>query len=259
MPAQTIDVLPRLNIVVPYRDREAHMREFLPHMRAYFARDKQDRNIPYRVTIVEQEKGLPFNRGALKNIGFLLAEADYTCFHDIDYLPLWADYSWTDRPTGIVWFGAETRPVAPGRSPVRVGHDMNIFFGGALLVPNDLFRQVNGYSNDYWGWGYEDMDLMRRFVAAQIPYARRKGTFIALDHDAEGYDLTGALTPGAKSNEALMLAKWTSGAPNAHEGLSSLSYEVLAREELPDPAPERAATYEKVLVRLKPAPGATSS
>jgi N-terminal region of glycosyl transferase group 7 len=106
------DVLPavtrRLHIVVPYRDRETHLRAFLPHMRSYFSWDESGWDIPYWVTIVEQEEGLPFNRGAIKNIGFLLAQdSDYTCFHDIDYLPVSADYSWAESPTGIVWFGAE--------------------------------------------------------------------------------------------------------------------------------------------------------
>jgi hypothetical protein len=61
---------------VPYRAREAHFNRFVPHVRAYFARDKVDRAIPYRVLIVEQEPGLPFNRGALKNIGFKIGSFD---------------------------------------------------------------------------------------------------------------------------------------------------------------------------------------
>lgn len=57
--------------------------------------------------IVEQTPGLPFNRGALKNSDFLLGREtrDYTCFHDVDYLPIWADRSHVDRPTPILWFG----------------------------------------------------------------------------------------------------------------------------------------------------------
>ena len=32
----------RLHIVVPYRDRASHLDAFVPHVRAYFARDKLD-------------------------------------------------------------------------------------------------------------------------------------------------------------------------------------------------------------------------
>src|ERR1700674_114955 len=127
--AGRVDSMRRLNVVVPYRAREAHFRQFVSHVRAYFARDKADRNIPYRVLIVEQEHGLPFNRGALKNIGFSLGsdQTDYTCFHDIDYLPIWADYSWVDQPTHIIWYGAGNRPIARGRSRYKVKHNFEAF------------------------------------------------------------------------------------------------------------------------------------
>ena len=102
----------RLAIVVPYRAREAHLKIFVPALRTYFTRDKLDREIPYRVVIVEQADDLPFNRGALKNIGFKLsfADADYVCFHDVDYVPVWADYRWSDVPVRIIWYGVEQRP-----------------------------------------------------------------------------------------------------------------------------------------------------
>src|SRR5215831_14000194 len=101
----------RLNVVIPYRDRQTHLKAFVPLLRAYFARDKLDYVIPYRVFIIEQENGLPFNRGALKNIDFVVGRehSDYTCFHDVDYLPVWAGHSWSDTPAAIVWHGAETR------------------------------------------------------------------------------------------------------------------------------------------------------
>jgi|SRR5579862_477383 len=76
----------RLSVVVPYRAREAHLRFFVTELRNYFNRDKLDREIPYQVLIVEQNSELPFNRGALCNIGFALSrdDSDYTCFHDVD-------------------------------------------------------------------------------------------------------------------------------------------------------------------------------
>jgi hypothetical protein len=166
----------RLLVVVPYRNREAHLKSFVPHLRAYFARDKFDRDIPYRVLIVEQDGNGPFNRGALKNVGFALGAADseYTCFHDIDYLPIWADYSYAEEPTVVIWYGAETRPIAPEKTHRVDIVDMEIFLGGVVLIPNKLFSTVNGYSNEYWGWGYEDDDLRRRLLAAGVKFRNRK-------------------------------------------------------------------------------------
>ena len=233
----------RLAIVVPYRDRQQHLGQFIPHMRAYFARDKLDRAIDYRVLIVKQEPGLPFNRGALKNIGFTLAEphSDYCCFHDIDYLPIWADYSWVDVPTPIVWYGAGERPIAPGRSNRIVRHTMDQFFGGAVLVPNSAFRAVDGYSNDYWGWGFEDVDFQLRFGAAGIEAGRRKGTFLPLAHDSEGVKLDLTPTPIAEVNHRLVQDRWAKGAPAIKDGVSTLAFDVIERKTLPDPSPERPA------------------
>lgn len=244
----------RLHIVVPYRDRASHLDAFVPHVRAYFARDKLDRIIPYRVTIVEQEPGLPFNRGALLNVGFVIGEkqSDYTCLHDIDYLPIWADYSPVERPTAILWYGAETRPIAPGRSNAVITNDLESTYSGVLLVPNVTFRQVNGYSNDYWGWGYEDFDLLTRLRAAKIEPSRRKGTFRPLDHDNAGFIPDGRPAPIAGVNRRLFQNNWADGtaAAAAADGLSNLSYEILDRREIPDPSPERSARWEIVTVRL---------
>ncbi len=155
----------RLHIVVPYRDRPQHLDLFARAVRAYFARDKADRAIPYRVTVVEQAPGLAFNRGMLGNIGFVLGRAasDYTCFHDVDYLPIWADYSWPDTPAALVWHGAESRPVSLAAPERRIVHNLQTFHGGAQLVPNALFARVNGFANDYWGWGYEGHGFQEPF------------------------------------------------------------------------------------------------
>ena len=93
----------RLAIVVPYRDRAEHLRQFVPHLATYFHSDKLDRHIPISPHIVEQSGNAPFNRGRVLNCGYALAHdsADYICFHDVDYLPLWADYSWSARPARL--------------------------------------------------------------------------------------------------------------------------------------------------------------
>jgi N-terminal region of glycosyl transferase group 7/N-terminal domain of galactosyltransferase len=246
----------RLTIVVPYRGREEHLRHFVPHMRAYFARDKLDKNIPYRALIVEQAPGLPFNAGALKNIGFLLmaSEGDYTCFHDVDYLPIWADYSWCDVPTPIVWYGTENHPIRPADPAAGiVKHALEFFFGGAILVPNELFRKVNGYSNDYWGWGAEDRDLRRRFLNAGVDLGRRKGTFQPLYHDHRGLNPGGSDSSERVLNRQVYDAKWASG--RTHDGLSTLDYDVLRRSEMSALSPEREAIWEIVTVQLAMEPG----
>ena len=112
----------RLGIIVPYRDRKEHLAQLVPHLAAYFTRDKVDSAVPVKLVIVEQAPGLPFNRGLINNIGYALlrGEVDYVCFHDVDFLPIWADYSYPELPTMIIWFGMESRPFDPARPDKRI-------------------------------------------------------------------------------------------------------------------------------------------
>jgi hypothetical protein len=244
----------RLSIVVTYRAREAHLRAFVPALRAYFSRDKLDREIPYRVLIIEQNSELPFNHGALSNIGFALGcdDGDYTCFHDIDYLPIWADYSWSDVPACIVWYGAEERPIKSGNWNQTVKHDLPALFGGVVLMPNSTFAQVNGYANSYWGWGYEDSDLRNRLMASGVSLGRRKGTFQPLDHDSRGFGLDCSLLPIGVVNSQRFDSRWSGDADNVmqEDGLKTVSYEIVNRLSIPDTPGERPALWEKITVRL---------
>jgi hypothetical protein len=245
----------RLSIVVPYRAREQHFNQFVPHLCAYFARDKLDRNIPYRVLFVEQEPGLPFNRGALNNIGFALTrlESDYVCFHDVDYLPIWADYSWSDQPGPIVWHGVENRPIARDTSNVVLKIAAENFFGAVLLMPNAVFQEVNGFSNKYWGWGWEDLDLKKRLQAFGFETMHRKGTFKPLYHDNAGFQPDGRPSAVSIANRERFEQAWSTRQPFLDDGLSTLQCDVQPAREVQDlPDTERGATWEIVTVRLKP-------
>ena len=61
-----------LAIIVPYRDRLDYLKKFMPHMSAYFERDKLDRYISVSFNVIEQVGDKPFNRGKIKNCGFAL-------------------------------------------------------------------------------------------------------------------------------------------------------------------------------------------
>lgn len=244
----------RLSILIPYRAREAHLKTFVPTLRNYFTRDKLDREIPYRALIIEQSSEMPFNRGALLNIGFKLGcdDTDYVCFHDVDFLPIWADYRWSDVPACIVWYGAEKRPITLVRSKSMAHKNMEIFFGAVVLMPNSTFAQVNGYANSYWGWGYEDSDLLNRLLASGIQIGRRRGTFKRLDHDHRGFQPDGSMSPAGLTNQQLFLSRWSMGADNAkqEDGLKTVSYEILNRRSIGDMPGARPALWEKVTVRL---------
>jgi hypothetical protein len=246
--------LPRLSIVVPYRDRAAHLARFLPHLTIYFQRDKLDKAIPYRITVVEQVPGKPFNAARLRNVGFLLTEADcdYVCFHDVDYLPIWADYRMPDRPTRIVWYGADRVPIDEG-SRAKVNHRYQSFFGAVVMLPAADFRRANGYGNEYWGWGYQDSDLRERCLAEGMRIGLRDGTFEVQPHRSRGFLATGAPTEEHQRNRALFekrLAVARTLRLHRSDGLSNIEYKILERGPILDPSGQAFPNTERVLVEF---------
>ena len=218
-PVDPADFAARLAIVIPYRDREEHLKRMLPYLVTYFERDRFAKAIPYEIHIAEQAPGKPFNRGAIKNAGFALAHAnaDYVVFHDVDYLPLWADYSLVRGPTVLLrWGVAEKPPNEPTTTP-----------GCVVALPVDDFVRINGYSNDYWGWGFEDVDLQQRCMRAGLGFGRRDGTFTPLPHEHHGITRDGKANVETMSTRSIYMAKSTQGpAGFGGEGLSTLRFRV---------------------------------
>ena len=144
----------KLGVIVPYRKRPGHLRKFRQSIESYLK--DQD----YELIVVEQSDDLPFNRGKLLNIGFEYAvrqQCDYVVFHDVDMLPIDVDYSYSDVPIHLATgFTNSDREI------------FDTYFGGVTLFPVDLFKKVNGYSNEYWGWGFEDDDLLMRLTEQHI-------------------------------------------------------------------------------------------
>ncbi len=186
----------RLGIIIPYRNREEHLTKMLPHTVSFFRRNT---NIEPLFVLAEQADNLPFNRGALVNHAYAACAGmiDYVCFHDVDYMPMWADYSEPNLPSRIVWYGMDKRPVGHGTD--RIVSAQRYGLAAVAVMRKWHFEACNGYSNTYWGWGYEDTDLAKRLESVGLPIGYRDGTFIALDHDSNGYDANGE-TEASKAN-----------------------------------------------------------
>ena len=87
------DDVPKLIFIVPYRDREEHYRIFTETMNKYLTVDNPQG--PYKILYIHQMDKRGFNRGAMKNIGFLVVKRAYPndyqnitlVFNDIDSMP----------------------------------------------------------------------------------------------------------------------------------------------------------------------------
>jgi len=138
----------KLGVIVPYRDRFEHLQTFKKKIIPYL----NEKGIDFELIVVEQDDGKAFNRGKLLNVGFLYAKknkCDYVAFHDVDMIPVDVDYSYSDVPVQMATdFIGETKRIV-----------FDEYFGGVTIFPVTMFEHINGYSNDYWGWGYEDTHL----------------------------------------------------------------------------------------------------
>jgi len=152
---------PKLAILVPFRDRFDELLQFAPHL-TDFLRKQQ---IPHHIFVLNQADKWRFNRASLINTGFLYTEKefDYIAMHDVDLLPLNSHLNYS-YPSGGVFHVA-----APNLHPK---YNYPTFVGGILLVNRNNFRQVNGMSNRYWGWGLEDDEFYVRLKEAGIPVLR---------------------------------------------------------------------------------------
>lgn len=213
----------KLAIIIPYRNREEHLKEFLKVV-PDFVRRGLDAPIDCHIIVIEQGNDKPFNRGKLLNIGFALVkdQYDYFCFHDVDMMPTRADYSYPSIPTHLA------ADVSQFRHWVGKGLAYPTYFGGVVLFNKEDFVRVNGFSNGYWGHGAEDDDLLMRINRSGLKWGRRHGIYESLPHAQAPKPPPSQLSPNAER----LLAIWQ-GKEIDHSGLSDLEFNVKEEKKYP--------------------------
>ena len=128
----------------------------------------------FHIYIIEQEQGKPFNRGKLANVGFKLLPIDFThfCIHDVDMLPIDADYLLTD----------DINHMATQVEQFNYKMPYPDYFGGVTVFPVDTYAIINGFNNEFWGWGAEDDDLLDRVKSEGYQVVRYNNQFKSLKH-----------------------------------------------------------------------------
>nr|XP_002125920.1 beta-1,4-galactosyltransferase 1 [Ciona intestinalis] len=145
-------------IIVPFRDREQHLRFFLFYIHPLLQRQRTC----YTIIVVEQDDDKTFNKGKMMNSGFLYANSigDFDCyiFHDVDMI---AEndrniYQCKEKKVAhLVWQMDKYDYEIPYYD----------YIGGVLAFTKEQFITVNGFSTMYEGWGGEDDDMMKRIWA----------------------------------------------------------------------------------------------
>jgi N-terminal region of glycosyl transferase group 7/N-terminal domain of galactosyltransferase len=230
----TFSTSQRLAVIVPIRDRETHLAVLVPRLISKL----NEQGINYRIVAAEQEYGKPFNRGALINAGLQYAadSCDYYCLHDVDAIPVEANYLCPSQPLRLV-----TRLIGSKSGLMRSPR----YFSGVITLVREQALNANGFSNQYWGWGKEDDDfLFRLLFAGLICYYDSEGVFEDLHNPAhQQINLSNLIKPTALRRNRRRRASLVRGLSDpASDGVNVAASKFLKHSNNGD--------YERLLVRV---------
>ncbi len=161
----------KVAIIIPHRDRIDHLKDFIKHFNAFELKHKID------IYVINQHNNIQFNRGLLLNIGYYIAsnfKYDRYIFHDVDTYP--------DKTLFELYF-KDLDKIIHFQRPDNSKYDFPEFFGGDESFNSEVFEQVNGFPNNFFGWGGEDDALYNRLVINKIIFYRPKyGKYQGADH-----------------------------------------------------------------------------
>jgi len=220
----------RLTVVIPFRDREDHLKKLIPIL----VESLSKQSINYSILVVEQAEDSLFNRGYLKNIGahYSSKNTDYYVFHDVDALPVHADYRCPSNPLRLVKKFTSTWRMKEALDGTN--------FGGVVSFLKHDFESVNGYSNQYWGWGKEDDDIFIRMILKGLaPFEDTSGVFSELINPNHQLRSNASIIRKNKQKKSRMLRGLEQF---ENDGLNSLHYKIIDEQDYDD--------YKKIKVSI---------
>lgn len=155
-------VIPKYVFIIPHRDREYEKNHYSIYMK-YIMEDVNEEE--YEIYYSEQPYGLPFNRGATKNLGFLAIKEKYPkdyknmtiVFNDVDVIPSKKNTLKYETKKGVV----------------KHFYGFTFTLGGIFSINGEDYEKCNGFPN-LWGWGIEDNEMQRRVVENGIKIDRNQ-------------------------------------------------------------------------------------
>ena len=150
----------QIAIIVPYRnnkfqDRESQLNQFTDYYHNYI--DNVD------IYIIEQsEDGKKFNRGCLLNCGFDIANKvkkyDMYIFHDVDLI--------SPAELKNIYTYSSEKPIHI--ASLWTAYKQLNYCGGITSFSADSYKKINGYPNNFYGWGGEDDAIYYRMIICKM-------------------------------------------------------------------------------------------
>ena len=139
--------IPDMVFIVPYRDRKTEKKVFEIIM------ERNLKGLNYKIFFIHQNDKRLFNRGAIKNIGFLYIKRKWPnnyknitiVFNDIDSFSYYKDQ-----------FNYKTK-----KNIIKHHFGFKHTLGGIFSILASDFEKINGFPN-IWTWGLEDNILLKR-------------------------------------------------------------------------------------------------
>ena len=210
----------KLNVIIPIRNRDKELNEITDVLEDIFKKQ----NIEAKYYIVEQEEGAKFNEGKISNAAFIESLndnfSDYYLFNDVD---VWLE------DTNIIKYNVNTDDII--RHPYGQKHCLGCFF----LTTKKTFREINGYSNNYWGWGGEDVDLQNRAECKNVEIDRSNFKYRGKKNTGIIDDISGDSISTKKNahNQKLKIKNSNKYKQNPNsiylDGLTTCKYKIVSR------------------------------
>ncbi|XP_029460079.1 beta-1,4-galactosyltransferase 1-like isoform X2 [Rhinatrema bivittatum] len=211
--------LQKVALIIPFRHRDEHLKYWLYYLHPILQRQQLD----YGVYVINQDGEETFNRAKLLNVGFAeaLKDYDYDCFvfSDVDLIPM------DDRNIYKCYSQPRHLSVSMDKFGFRLPY--NQYFGGVSALSKEQFQKINGFPNNYWGWGGEDDDIYNRITSRGMSLSRPDaiiGKCRMIHHNRDVKN-----EPNPQRFDRIAHTKETMNS----DGLNSLSYEVVKTEKKP--------------------------
>ncbi|XP_030257987.1 beta-1,4-galactosyltransferase 2 [Sparus aurata] len=209
----------KVAIIIPFRHRENHLKYWLHYLHPILRRQRID----YGIYIINQLGEDTFNRAKLLNVGYTeaLKEAEYDCFifSDVDLIPM------DDRNLYHCYDQPRHFAIAMDKFGFRLPYAG--YFGGVSGLSKKQFLKINGFPNEYWGWGGEDDDIYNRITLNGMKVSRpdvRLGRYRMIKHERDKHN-----EPNPQRFNKIQNTKNTM----KKDGISSLTYRVVQVKRYP--------------------------